>query len=207
LNAVLEWFLHLDTVLPLALQQYGNGLYVVLFLVIFCETGLIIFPFLPGDSLLFAAGALSAAANLHIMLLWVLLVIAAILGDAVNYSIGYFLGEKLSKTRFLNPAHVEKTQAYFNKYGGKAIVLGRFLPIIRTFVPFVAGLSKMKYAKFSLFNIIGAFVWVTTLLFAGYFFANMPFVRKEFSSVILLIMVISVVPLFYDLIKAWFKKS
>ncbi len=206
MDQLLQWFLHLDTALPLLLQHYGNGLYIVLFLVIFCETGLIIFPFLPGDSLLFAAGALSAAANLHIFLLWALLVLAAILGDAVNYSIGYFLGEKLSKTRFLNPQHIEKTQAYFNKYGGKAIVLGRFLPIIRTFVPFVAGLSKMSYTKFSVFNIAGALLWVTSLLFAGYFFANMPFVRKEFSSVILLIMVVSVLPLFYDMIKAWFKR-
>jgi membrane-associated protein len=193
-------FLHLDTFLDQWMNWMGAGpIYVILFVVVFCETGLVVTPFLPGDSLLFTVGALAARDNspLNVYACMALLVVAAILGDAVNYSIGYRLGPKVFRSdtsRWLNKKHLLKAQAFYEKYGGKTIVIARFVPIIRTFAPFVAGIGKMGYRRFALFNVSGAVVWVTLLTLAGYFWGNLPFVKENFQYVIIGIIIISILP-------------
>ena len=169
----------------------------MLFLVIFAETGLVVFPLLPGDSILFIAGTVVASAGLDVHLLVALLIAAAILGDSVNYSIGHYLGPKVfhyPKSRFFNPEHLKKTHAFYEKYGGKTIVIARFVPIVRTFAPFVAGIGAMSYRHFIVYNVAGGALWVAVCVGAGYFFGNLPFVKKNFSLVILAIIVISVMP-------------
>jgi membrane-associated protein len=175
---------------------------VILFLIIFCETGLVVTPFLPGDSLLFAVGALAAitpqpgAFGLNIWVLLIILIIAAILGDSVNYWIGKMFGNKLPQKfpRLIKPQHIQKTHDFYERYGGKTIIIARFVPIVRTFAPFVAGIGKMTYSRFMLFNVSGALLWIGLLLPAGYFFGNLPWVKKNFSVVVLAIIILSILP-------------
>jgi membrane-associated protein len=194
---LVDFFLHLDRHLAQVIASYGAYTYGLLFVIVFLETGLVVTPLLPGDSLLFAAGTFAALGSLNIGLLFLLLSIAAILGDTVNYAIGAYLGPKVfhfPKSRFFNPEHLRRTHEFYEKYGGKTIIIARFIPIIRTFAPFVAGIGAMSYARFLAYNVIGGILWVAVCLFAGYFFGNQPFVKKNFSLVILAIMVISVLP-------------
>jgi membrane-associated protein len=199
----IDFFLHLDDSLKALTSSYGLWIYAIVFAVIFCETGLIILPFLPGDSLLFVLGALAAAKTLDMGLLWILLTIAAILGDALNYFIGTKMAEAIKKTnqKIIKPEHLKKTHDFFEKYGAKAIILARFLPIIRTVAPFLAGAGQMNYKKFALYNVTGAILWVTIGLWAGWFFGGLPWVEKNFSLVILAIIVISLIPIALEFIK------
>jgi len=192
-----DFILHLDVYLDQIITAYGSLTYVILFIIIFIETGLVVTPFLPGDSLLFAAGAFAALGSLNIFILLVLLTVAAILGDTVNYWIGHFFGEKLvANPRIpIKKDHIEKTQKFFNKHGGKTIILARFVPIVRTFAPFVAGIGKMHYGQFISFNFIGGIAWVFLLTLAGFFFGNIPMVRDNFSTVIIAIIFISIAPM------------
>ena len=194
---------HLDKELEGLSQSLGNWMYVVLFAVVFCETGLIVTPFLPGDSLLFAVGALIAlpGAGLSFPLMFVLLTVAAVLGDAVNYRVGRTIGPKIfrsEKSWLLNRDHLLKAQRFYEKHGGKAIFMARFVPIVRTFAPFVAGAGKMNYARFWMFNVSGAIVWVGLFLFAGYKFGQYPFVKKNFSLVMLVIIFLSILPIAFE---------
>ena len=200
----LKWFvdfiLHLDDQLTELVKEYGVWTHLILFLVIFCETGLVVTPFLPGDSLLFAAGAFAAGGALKIEWLIPLLIVAAILGDTVNYWCGHWLGERAfsGKIPFLKKAHLDKTHAYFEKYGGKTIIIARFVPIVRTFAPFVAGIGSMNYTKFIAYNIIGGIFWVLIFLLLGYGFGQIPFVKKNFELVMVAIVVLSVVPVIWE---------
>lgn len=199
-NALL-YFLHFDQHLQEIVALYGPWVYLILFLIVFCETGLVVTPFLPGDSLLFASGAISVTSGLNIQILVALLFVAAVLGDMANYWIGYYIGPKIfsrEKSLLFNPAHLEKTRRFYEKYGGKTIIIARFVPIIRTFAPFVAGIGKMRYARFFSFNVIGGALWVFLLTGAGYLFGNLEVVRKNFSLVILAIIILSILPAVYE---------
>jgi membrane-associated protein len=204
INFLVDFVLHIDVHLGQIISTYGIATYAILFVVIFIETGIVFTPFLPGDSLLFAAGAFAALGALNIFALLGLLTIAAILGDTSNYWIGHFFGEKL----IANPKvpikkeHIDKTKAFFDKHGGKTIILARFVPIVRTFAPFVAGVGKMHYGKFISYNIIGGVAWVLIATLAGYFFGNIPFVKDNFSIVILGIIVISILPMVFEVVKS-----
>jgi len=192
-----DFFLHLDQHLAEVIQRYGTTTYLLLFLIVFLETGLVVTPFLPGDSLLFAAGTFAALGALRLWPLFFLLCAAAILGDTVNYAIGARVGPKVfsySKSRFFNPEHLKKTHAFYEKYGGKTIIIARFVPIVRTFAPFVAGVGQMSYRQFIGYNVIGGILWVSVCVFAGYFFGNLPFVKKNFSVVVIVIVLISLLP-------------
>jgi len=194
---LIDLVLHLDHYLNQIITNFGSLTYLILFVVIFIETGLVVTPFLPGDSLLFAAGALSAGIPaFSIWLLWPLLFLAAVLGDTVNYSIGHYIGPRAfsGNVRFLKKEYLDRTQAFYEKHGGKTIFLARFIPIIRTFAPFVAGVGKMRYGYFVTYNIVGGFVWTTLFLFGGYYFGNLKFVADNFSLVIIAIILISVMP-------------
>jgi membrane-associated protein len=199
-NLVLQFVdivLHVDKYLTPILQQYGTATYLLMFLLIFCETGLVVTPFLPGDSVIFALGALAAEGGLGFGALALVLISAAILGNVVNYAIGYKLGPavfKSEKSRFFKREYLDKAHAFYEKYGGLTIILGRFMPIIRTFVPFVAGIGRMRYSRFLLFNVVGSLAWVSIFLTAGFFFGKLPFVQENFSLVALGIVVISFVP-------------
>ena len=197
----IELFLHVDEHLAEFIARYGPWVYGLLFLVVFAETGLVVTPFLPGDSLLFAVGALAARETLDLGLASLLLAVAAILGDTVNYAFGHWLGPRVLVStggtgwkRLLKRNHLDRTHAFFERHGGKAVVLGRFVPIVRTFVPFVAGAGSMRYSRFLTYNVTGALLWVSICVFAGYFFGNLPFVKKNFSLVVLAIIVISLLP-------------
>ncbi len=200
MNALLQladFVLHVDRYLTPLLQQYGGVTYALMFLLIFCETGLVVTPFLPGDSVIFALGALAAAGGLDIGILALVLMSAAVLGNVVNYAIGFKLGPAVFKSessRFFKREYLDKTHAFYEKYGALTVILGRFMPIIRTFVPFVAGIGRMRYARFALFNLIGSVCWVAVFLSGGFFFGTLPFVQKNFSLVALGIAVISFVP-------------
>jgi len=205
LNQFLDVVLHLREHIGELIAQFGPHIYTIFFLVIFCETGLVLTPFLPGDSLLFTAGAFAALGQLNIWFMFALLSIAAILGDTVNYWIGHYLGPKVfkwKKSRFFNPEHLQRTHAFYEKYGGKTIILARFVPIIRTFAPFVAGIGAMTYPQFILYNIVGGLAWVAICLFAGYWFGNMPWVARNFELVIIAIIFISVLPMVYEFWKS-----
>ncbi|HWI20529.1 MAG TPA: DedA family protein [Vicinamibacterales bacterium] len=207
---LIDLFLHLDVHLAEFVAQYGIWVYAMLFAIIFIETGLIIWPFLPGDSLLFAAGALAATGVLDIYLVMVLLIAAAIAGDAVNYSVGRYVGPKVFSAhdykgflhKVLNRDHLDKAHAFFEKHGGMAVVSGRFVPIVRTFVPFVAGAAAMTPAKFVTFNIVGAIVWVVVCAGAGYIFGNVPIIKENFSLVAIGIVIVSVLPIAFEMLKA-----
>lgn len=199
-----DFILHLDSHLTELIQAYGSLTYAILFAIIFAETGLVVMPFLPGDSLLFAAGALSALGSLHLPATIIILLAAAILGDSVNYWIGSLLGQKIvdnPKIAFINQEHIDKTEAFYKKHGGKTIILARFIPIIRTFAPFVAGVGKMHYETFIFYNIVGAVLWVTGFTMAGYFFGNLPAVKEHFTLVVFAIIGISVLPVVIEYIK------
>jgi len=192
-----DMILHFDVYLEEWIRQLGPWIYVMMFTVIFCETGLVVTPFLPGDSLLFALGAYAAKGALSLPVLLVSLGVAAVLGDTLNYWIGAWLGPRIfrgEKIRFLNPKHLERTHEFFERYGGKTIILARFAPIVRTFAPFVAGMGHMTYRRFMAYNIIGGVVWITLFLFAGYWFGNLPAVQKNFKLVILGIIFVSILP-------------
>lgn len=192
---LIDVILHLDRHLVILIQDYGAWIYLILFLIIFAETGLVVTPFLPGDSLLFVAGTLAAAGGMDIVLLMVLLCIAAIIGDSVNYAIGKHVGDRMVRSgRFIRQEHIDRTHAFYEKYGGKTIVIARFVPIVRTFAPFVAGIGKMDYGRFLLFNVTGGILWVVSLTAAGYFFGNLPIVKDNLSLVVLGIVVASIMP-------------
>jgi membrane-associated protein len=197
IHGAVDIFLHLDQHLAEVIQRHGAHTYTLLFLIVFMETGLVVTPVLPGDSLLFAAGSFAALGALRLWPLFFLLCAAAIIGDTVNYGIGAYLGPRVfnfRKSRIFNPDHLRKTHEFYERYGGKTIIIARFIPIIRTFAPFVAGIGKMSYARFLAYNVTGGVLWVTVCLFAGYFFGNLPFVKKNFSLVILAIIAISILP-------------
>ena len=198
LKSVIEFVLHIDRHLSAIIQQFGAWTYAILFAVIFIETGLVVMPFLPGDSLLFAAGTFAALGALDVRLLIALLAVAAVVGDTVNYWIGHRVGEKAfsrEDARFFKKEYLDRTHAFYEKHGGKTIIIARFVPIIRTFAPFVAGIGKMSYGRFLSFNVIGGVGWVVLLVGTGYFFGNIPFIRKNFSIAILAIILISTVPI------------
>lgn len=202
LASLLDLFLHLDEHLANIISQYGAWTYGILFAVIFLETGFVVTPFLPGDSLLFAAGTFAALGSLNVYLLAGLLMLAAILGDTVNYSIGHYLGERAYNIKFIKKEYFDRTHAFFEKHGGKTIFLARFVPIVRTFAPFVAGIGKMSYSYFITYNFVGGITWVLLFTFAGYFFGNIPFVKKNFEFVIVGIILVSVVPMVIEWWKA-----
>lgn len=197
---VIDLFLHLDKYLAAIVSSCGLWTYGILFAIIFCETGLIVMPFLPGDSLLFAAGALTANTPLHAGWLSAMLIIAAVIGDAVNYAVGYYVGKAIiqRKSAMIKPEHLARTHAFFVKYGRMTIVLARFAPIVRTFAPFVAGMAKMRYAEFAIYNVAGAVIWVGVFVTAGRLFGNLPIVKEYFSLVILVIIVLSVLPIIVE---------
>jgi membrane-associated protein len=209
MSALVDLFLHLDTHLTQFVATYGRWVYALLFVIVFAETGLVVTPFLPGDSLLFAAGALAAAGGLNVWLVIALLSVAAVLGDAVNYAAGKFVGPRVFSAtdeatgwhRLLNREHLRQTHAFFEKYGGKAVVLGRFVPIVRTFVPFVAGAGAMTYATFAVYNVVGGLIWVGVCTLAGYGFGNVPIVQKNFSLFALGIVFVSVIPIGIEMIR------
>ena len=201
LTQLLDVVFHLREHIGELIAQYGPQIYTIFFVVIFCETGLVLTPFLPGDSLLFTAGAFAAVGRLNVWLMFALLSGAAILGDTVNYWIGHYLGPKVfkwKKSRFFNPDHLKRTHAFYEKYGGKTIILARFVPIVRTFAPFVAGIGAMTYPKFILYNVVGGLAWVAICLSAGYWFGNMPWVAKHFEVVIIGIIFVSLLPMLYE---------
>jgi membrane-associated protein len=206
-RTALDVFLHLDQHLNTLGANLGGWLYGLLFLVVFCETGLVVTPFLPGDSLLFALGALATrpGSPINLPLVSVLLCVAAVLGDAVNYGVGQRVGRKVFKSemsRLLNRKHLMRAQRFYERYGGKAIFLARFVPIIRTFAPFVAGVGQMSYSRFALYNVTGGIVWVNSFLLAGYFFADLPVVKEQFQYIILAISVISLMPIGVEYLRA-----
>ena len=200
----IELFLHLDKSLSTVIQTYGSTTYIILFLVILCETGLVVLPFLPGDSLLFAAGAFAAKGDMNIATLFMTLCVAAILGDSINYEVGRLIGPRIAqreKSRYVNKEHIAKTHQFYEKFGAKTIIIARFIPIIRTFAPFVAGLGTMSYKKFLQYNVIGGVAWVAICLFAGYLFGNIPLVKKNFTVVIFAIIIVSILPAVIEYIR------
>ncbi|MFC4891911.1 DedA family protein [Pseudofrancisella aestuarii] len=203
-TVLLDIILHLDQHISTYINLLGNWSYVLLFIVIFCETGLVVTPFLPGDSLLFAIGLTAAATTLNVHLIAPLLVIAAILGDSCNYLIGRYIGKKIFKpdAKVLKTKHLDKTQAFFNKYGGRAIILARFMPLIRTFMPFVAGMSRMNYPKFVALGVIAAIIWVYSVTYTAFIFSNNDFVRHNFGLFIMVIIVVSLIPAAISILKA-----
>jgi len=212
LASFIDLFLHLDKHLSAVIQNYGTWTYLLLFLIIFMETGFVVTPFLPGDSLLFAAGTFASPAlgsPLNILGLFVLLCVAAVLGDTVNYWIGHFIGERAfsGNIRFLKKEHLIRTQEFYERHGGKTIILARFVPIVRTFAPFVAGVGKMSYSHFIAYNIVGGISWVALFTFGGYFFGNLPFVKDNFTFVVLGIIFISVLPAIIEFIRERSRKA
>jgi membrane-associated protein len=203
LRQLIDIFLHLDHHLAQIIEQFGAGSYLILFLIIFAETGLVVTPFLPGDSLLFAAGTFAALGSFDLVILLLLLIAAAVIGDSVNYWIGARIGERAfsGRVRFLKTEHLDRTRAFYARHGGKTIVLARFIPIIRTFAPFVAGVGRMHYPRFLAYNVAGAVLWVSLFVLGGYFFGNIPAVRSNFTIVILAIIALSVVPVFVELLR------
>ena len=209
--SLIDFVLHIDQHLIELTQTYGLWIYAILFLIVFCETGLVVTPFLPGDSLLFAAGAVAALGGMNVHIAAALLLAAAVIGDAVNFAIGKYFGEKLfakPDSRVFKREYLDKTHAFYEKYGGKTIILARFVPIVRTFAPFVAGMGDMHYGRFIRYNIIGALMWVGLLTYAGYFFGELPVVKNNFGLVVIGIIVVSVLPMVVEIAKAkWGKKA
>lgn len=202
INTLVEMFLHLDEQLADIISRYGTWTYGILFAIIFMETGLVITPFLPGDSLLFAAGSFAGLGSLNIWLLLILLSIAAIIGDTVNYWIGHYMGDRAYNVKWIKKEYLDRTHAFFEKHGGKTIFLARFVPIVRTFAPFVAGMGHMSYGYFFSYNVFGGLVWVFLFTLMGYFFGNLPFVQQNFELVIVAILLLSVVPIVWEFFKA-----
>ena len=207
---IVYFFMHLDQHLIWVLEQYGNWIYLLLFLIIFCETGVVVTPFLPGDSLLFVVGAMSAHMALNVSGIFLLLSLAAIAGDTVNYWVGAYVGPAIfeKKTvRFLNKEHLQKAQQFYEKHGGRTIVLARFIPIIRTFAPFVAGIAKMHYSHFMRYNIIGGILWNALFIFSGYFLGHLPVVQKNFTPIIYAMILLSLLPIVIEYVRSRRKKS
>jgi len=204
INFLIDFVLHMDEHLATIISQYGTWTYAILFLIIFMETGFVVTPFLPGDSLLFAAGSFAILGDLNPWLLFGLLAFAAIIGDTVNYWIGHYIGERAfsGNIRWLKKEYMDRTHAFYEKHGGKTIILARFVPIIRTFAPFVAGVGRMTYGRFITYNIVGGIVWVAMFIFLGYFFGTLPFVKDNFELVIFAIIFISFIPPVLEFIKA-----
>ena len=200
ISFLIDFILHIDKHLGEIILQYGFWTYAILFIIIFCETGLVVTPFLPGDSLLFATGAFCALGSIDVWTSFGLIALAAILGDTVNYYIGSKIGNKAfsGKYRFLKKEHLDKTHKFYEKHGGKTIIIARFVPIVRTFAPFVAGIGEMTYSKFIIYNIVGGIAWSAIFVFAGFFFGNMPIVKKNFTIVIFAIILISIVPMIIE---------
>lgn len=220
LHSLLDFFLHLDDHLFVMIQDYGNWIYAILFLIIFVETGLVVMPFLPGDSLLFAAGTFCVGVtneagetvSMSLMLVLSLLIIAAILGDGLNYFLGKRIGIKMLQTKLrgkqiVNPKYIQQTHDFYQKHGPKTIIIARFVPIVRTFAPFVAGIGEMTYSKFLRYNIIGGVVWVISLTLAGYFFGSLPFVKNNFETVIFGIIGLSILPMIFEFVRAKMKSK
>jgi membrane-associated protein len=207
ISDLVDFILHLDVHLNSIIKNFGIWTYLILFLIIFLETGVVVTPFLPGDSLLFAAGSFAALGSLNVFALFILLTLAAILGDTLNYWIGHFIGPRAfsGNSRFLKKEYMDRTHEFYEKHGGKTIILARFIPIIRTFAPFVAGIGAMDYPRFFFYNVIGAVLWVSLFTFGGYFFGNLPFVRDNFTIVILVIILISVLPGVFEFLREKFK--
>jgi len=203
LKQIIDFFLHLDKYLGQIISACGLWTYGVLFLIVFCETGLVVTPFLPGDSLLFTAGALSATTSLNIVWLLVILSAAAIIGDAANYAVGYYIGERLIQSRLIKKKYLDRTHKFYERHGKMTIILARFVPIVRTFAPFVAGLGRMTYAEFAVYNITGGCLWVGLFVTAGRLFGNLPIVKRYFTLVIAAIIVISVLPIAYEIWRQW----
>lgn len=204
IKTLIDFVLHIDKHLADIIVAYGPWIYGILFVIVFCETGLVVTPFLPGDSLLFAAGALAASTGqLNVFILWVLLVVAAISGDAVNYSIGRKVGTRVfsDNAKILKTDYLRRTEKFYEKHGNKTIILARFVPIVRTFAPFVAGVGRMQYRNFATYNVVGGVVWVTLFLTAGYLFGNIPFVKENFEIVTLGIVLVSVLPMAFEFLK------
>lgn len=203
IKGIIDVFVHLDKHLHEIIANYGTLTYIILFTVILIETGLVIVPFLPGDSLLFATGAIAAKGSLDISSLFILLVIAGIIGDTMNYHIGKYVGPKIFEKQyfFLKQKHIDKTKAFYEKYGGKTIIIARFIPIVRSFAPFLAGIGTMNYRRFILYNIIGCLLWVGGFLLAGYFLGNLPAVKKNFTFIILGIIIISLLPPIIEILR------
>ncbi len=205
LHSVFDLVLHLDQHLALLVQNYGAWIYLILFAIIFCETGLVVAPFLPGDSLLFIAGALAAAGGMNVHLLVGVLILAAVLGDLVNFHVGAWLGPRLFRdndAKYLKREHLEKAHAFYEKWGGVAIILARFTPFLRTYVPFVAGMARMTYAKFAVYNIVGGVIWVAALAYIGYFFGNIPWIKANQGFMVIGIVVLSLVPVVIGALKS-----
>jgi len=209
--SLIDFILHIDDHLVEIVNNYQTWTYLILFLIIFAETGLVVTPFLPGDSLLFATGAIIAKpeTDLNVFLMWGLLMVAGILGDLVNYHIGKYIGPKAfsGKYKFLKKEYLDKTEKFYEKYGGKTIIYARFVPIVRTFAPFVAGVGSMSYAKFASYNIIGAILWVTSFLFIGYFFGGLPIIKDNFTLVVFAIIILSILPPIIEVIKEKYGKK
>lgn len=211
ISSLIDFILHIDDHLVEIVNNYQTWTYLILFLIIFAETGLVVTPFLPGDSLLFAAGAIIAKpeTDLNIFLMWGLLMIAGILGDLVNYHIGKYIGPKAfsGKYKFLKKEYLDKTEKFYEKYGGKTIIYARFVPIIRTFAPFVAGVGSMSYAKFASYNVVGAILWVTSFLFIGYFFGGLPIIKDNFTIVVFAIIILSILPPIIEVVREKYRKK
>jgi membrane-associated protein len=206
---ILDLFLHLDVHLQAVIGTYGVWTYVILFMVIFLETGIVVTPFLPGDSLLFAAGAFAANGSLDVSLLFGLLFVAAVLGDTVNYRIGYAVGPRAfrGRSRFFKQEHLERTHRFYERHGGKTIFLARFMPIIRTFAPFVAGIGRMSYSRFVFYNVFGGLTWTAGFIYGGYYFGNLPIVEQNFTLVVLAIIVLSVLPPAIEFLRSYRRKA
>lgn len=206
--ALIDFILHIGAHLEALVAQYGAWIYAILFVIVFCETGLVVLPFLPGDSMLFAAGAIAAVGGMNIFALIGTLIGAAILGDWLNFEIGKHYGRRLfanPNSRIFRQSYLHKTEQYFAKYGGRTVVIARFIPIVRTFAPFVAGMGQMSYGYFLRYNVVGAVVWVTLFSLLGYFFGQLPFVKTHFSWILLAIIVISILPMVIEMARAWSK--
>jgi membrane-associated protein len=206
----IDIILHIDKYLSILIKSFGSWSYLILFVIVFCETGLVVTPFLPGDSLLFAAGAFAAIGVFDVQLVTIVFATAAIAGDNVNYWIGHYVGPKIffkENVRLFNKKHLDRTHEFYEKHGGKTVILARFIPIIRTFMPFVAGIGRMKYPRFVSYDIFGGIAWPTIFVLSGYYFGNLPFIRQYFSLVVIAIVVISVIPILYQIIRTGLKNS
>lgn len=201
---LIDFILNIGDHLQELVKNYGNWIYAILFAIVFCETGLVVLPFLPGDSMLFAAGAIAAVGDMNVFVLMGLLIIAAVLGDFVNFEIGKHFGQRLfanPSSKIFKQSYLQKTHDYYEKYGGRTIIIARFIPIVRTFAPFVGGMGKMNYAQFARYNVMGAVLWVTLFTLLGYFFGKLPFVKQHFSWIMIGIIVVSVVPMVVEIIR------
>ncbi|MBK7360182.1 MAG: DedA family protein [Saprospiraceae bacterium] len=205
INQLIDFILHIDSHLSELVATYGILIYIILFLILFCETGLVIAPFLPGDSLLFAAGTMAATGNMNLFVLCLICILGAVLGNQVNFTIGKYFGPRIFEKdrKYIRKDYLDKTHLFYEKHGGKALIIGRYIPFIRTFVPFVAGISQMDSYKFTVYNVAGALLWIIPVVGVGYLFGNIPVVKENFSIIVLAILILSVLPMLIGLISAW----